>query len=526
MKLSFDSACLAAVVHEMQDLVGARAQRIAAVTANSLTIEAYAGTSRHLWISWDAEFASISIARRRVELDEGTNEFARELKRRLQGARLVSAEQAGFDRVIRVRWSTEEEEFTLIGELMGKHANWMLVTDSGAVVAAAKWLGASKTRRPILPNRAYEPPPFEPRPSLLTAREGDDLRGFEGVSPLLAKLIEARGVEAVVSDIAAQRWQPVVTEAGVYPLDLSALGIPGEPAALFGEAYAEWLQNRWGTRELESRRRSLVQQLERVILAREVALRSLREVQEASTRIESTQRQGELLLAYQHQVHPGATSVELPDYDGTPLTIRLDPEKNARENAERLFSKAKRLRESAAGLGEQMDTLSRDLEDLQAVHAAVLEATDFDRLESMREVASKRRWLMAAPVVARHKEDRPYEGHRIRELLGPGGYRVLYGENSEANDYLTLRLGKPSDWWLHVRGAPSAHVLVLTGGHPEKVQPETLRFAAEIAVRNSPSKHSGYVPVDYTLKKYVRRMKGGKPGLVQYTHEKTLHVEP
>jgi predicted ribosome quality control (RQC) complex YloA/Tae2 family protein len=32
------------------------------------------------------------------------------------------------------------------------------------------------------------------------------------------------------------------------------------------------------------------------------------------------------------------------------------------------------------------------------------------------------------------------------------------------------------------------------------------------------------VPVDYTLKKHVRKPKGSAAGFATYTHEKTLHV--
>ena len=109
--------------------------------------------------------------------------------------------------------------------------------------------------------------------------------------------------------------------------------------------------------------------------------------------------------------------------------------------------------------------------------------------------------------------------------MAPGGYRVLYGENAESNDYLTLRVAKPNDWWLHIRGSQSAHVVVQTLNQPDKVQRETLLFAAKVAVMNSPSKHAGFVPVDYTLKKYVRKPKGSKVGAAVYTHEKTLHVD-
>ena len=102
---------------------------------------------------------------------------------------------------------------------------------------------------------------------------------------------------------------------------------------------------------------------------------------------------------------------------------------------------------------------------------------------------------------------------------------VLYGENSEANDYLTLRVAKPNDWWLHVRGNVSAHVVVVTRNEPEKVSREALLFAAKVAVQHSTLKHSGYVPVDYTLKKYVRKPRGAAKGAALYTHEKTLHID-
>ena len=113
----------------------------------------------------------------------------------------------------------------------------------------------------------------------------------------------------------------------------------------------------------------------------------------------------------------------------------------------------------------------------------------------------------------------------MRDVLGPNNYRILYGENSEANDYLTLRVAKSNDYWLHVRGHTSAHVVVQTHNQPDKVPREVLMVAAKIAVQNSNQKHAGYVAVDYTLKKYVRKPKSAAKGSALYVNEKTLHVE-
>jgi predicted ribosome quality control (RQC) complex YloA/Tae2 family protein len=53
-----------------------------------------------------------------------------------------------------------------------------------------------------------------------------------------------------------------------------------------------------------------------------------------------------------------------------------------------------------------------------------------------------------------------------------------------------------------------------------------LRIAAMLAAYFSKARNSANVPVDYTLAKHVRKLKGGKPGMVIYDHHKTLFVTP
>jgi predicted ribosome quality control (RQC) complex YloA/Tae2 family protein len=117
-------------------------------------------------------------------------------------------------------------------------------------------------------------------------------------------------------------------------------------------------------------------------------------------------------------------------------------------------------------------------------------------------------------------------GKPIRTMHTPEGWQVLFGENAEANDYLTRRVAAPNDLWLHVRANTSAHVVVRTNNHPDDVPPSVLRLAASVAARHSAAKHSSLVPVDVTLAKFVRRPKGAAPGTVVYRNERTLNVAP
>ncbi|MBP3585188.1 MAG: hypothetical protein J6J59_05830, partial [Peptococcaceae bacterium] len=49
---------------------------------------------------------------------------------------------------------------------------------------------------------------------------------------------------------------------------------------------------------------------------------------------------------------------------------------------------------------------------------------------------------------------------------------------------------------------------------------------AHIAAYFSKSRQSALVPVDYTLKRYVHKPNGAKPGRVIYENQKTIYITP
>ncbi|MGB4285454.1 MAG: hypothetical protein WBK04_00890, partial [Bacillota bacterium] len=50
--------------------------------------------------------------------------------------------------------------------------------------------------------------------------------------------------------------------------------------------------------------------------------------------------------------------------------------------------------------------------------------------------------------------------------------------------------------------------------------------AAGIAAYYSKGRTDSGVPVDYTLRKHVRKPKGARPGMVVYSHETTIIASP
>jgi len=330
----------------------------------------------------------------------------------------------------------------------------------------------------------------------------------------------------MVEALKGETFEPTAYPEGVYPFPLHGMLGDGRPVSSFGLALDAFRNESSALEKLSRERAAIVGQLNRVLLARETALGELVQASNRAKNAGEWQLLGELLLAYQGTIREGARFADVWDYEGNERQIEIDPKLSAVENAERLFGRAKKAKAHADEIEDQRERVAEEVQALKRTLEAARASDTLAEIVPVREHADSRRWLQRASENSQKKpEERPYEGHSIRELTSPAGWRVLVGENSAANDYLTVRLARPNDYWFHVRGGPSAHVVLQTHGQPGRVQKEGLVFAAKLAARHSPSKHSTLVSVDYTLKKYVRRPKGASSGLAVYTHEKTLHVE-
>jgi predicted ribosome quality control (RQC) complex YloA/Tae2 family protein len=114
---------------------------------------------------------------------------------------------------------------------------------------------------------------------------------------------------------------------------------------------------------------------------------------------------------------------------------------------------------------------------------------------------------------------------RLVEYLLPGRWKALVGRTDADNDYLSLTVARPDDWWFHVRGAPGGHV-ILQGPAGAEADRETLKRAAAIAAYHSKARKAGLVAVSCTRARYVTKPRGAKTGTVQIRKEVMLKVRP
>ena len=82
---------------------------------------------------------------------------------------------------------------------------------------------------------------------------------------------------------------------------------------------------------------------------------------------------------------------------------------------------------------------------------------------------------------------------------------------------------KPDETWLHAKDMPGSHVIICREG---EIPLTTMKQAALLAAWYSKGQRSSLVPVDYTLRRYVKKPSGAAPGKVIYTHQKTAYMTP
>ena len=107
----------------------------------------------------------------------------------------------------------------------------------------------------------------------------------------------------------------------------------------------------------------------------------------------------------------------------------------------------------------------------------------------------------------------------------PGEWTLLVGASDADNDYLSIEVAQPEDWWFHADKVPGSHVL-LRSKADEDPSAETLRQAASIAAYHSKARNAGIIPVHCTRARYVTKPRGVKAGTVNVKHGRILKVRP
>ncbi|GAB6181086.1 NFACT RNA binding domain-containing protein [Desulfotomaculum defluvii] len=579
--MAFDGLVMAAVAKELSDrLVGGRVEKIQQPNANEviLVIHTREKGKQKLLISAEARDARIHFTTASYINPLAPPIFCMVLRKHLEGGRIRSVAQVGLERILQFTIDSRDElgrpgEKYLFCEVMGKHSNILLVDPDNQTIVDGihRYSHAVSRYREVLPNRPYLPPPAQDKMDVRKLNEdlfremmmSEDinftvsdifLKKIAGVGPLTCRELVCRAglpvdykLEHCGDYELNQLWQQIqrlnlALENGDYqptllldrrdmPLEFSAIDLSHMKAfkrvssnmnAVLDQYYTKIIR----LRQLESFRHSLLQTIRKETgrLKKKISLyqKSLHSAEKA----DEYRILGELLTANLYQIDQG-TEAKVQDFydpEGKETIIVMDPSLTPSQNAQEFFKKYLKAKNTREAVGVHLTQAEMELNYLEAVETAISQAMYMEDLTEIQNELEEQSYLK--PKVQNQRNRIKKETLRPEPLsfLSSEGLTILVGKNNKQNDYLTLRLAGENDIWLHTKDIPGSHVIIrnISGEIPN----QTLLEAATLAAWFSKARQSGKVPVDFTFRKYVRKPKGAKPGMVIYDHQQTLYVSP
>lgn len=406
---------------------------------------------------------------------------------------------------------------------------------------------------------------------------------IEGLSPLLAKELVVRSGLAYHSTLEecgdydfnrlhqSLRWLQEVLRIGAYEPNLVIRNTPdGREMSLNtqvvefsavplkqyeGEEYlvvnyhspSELLESYYRIRRLQSRWRESYQELARTLqnsLEKAYSKLGLREDSlKQIRRAEEYKHLGDLVMTYLYMIEPGMEEIRVPDLtDGREIIIPLAPLLSPVQNAQEYYRRYGKARRSLNTVKHYWELSRQEVGYLESVSQSLTMAGTLQELQEIKDELSEQGYLRrrAAPGKAR-KDKKPGRKDAVKKekepnlsptrFLSSDGCEIYVGKNNRQNDFVTMKLARKGDIWLHAKDMPGAHVIIRTRTKSESdnagtVPTRTLEEAAQLAAYFSRGRHSSSVNVDYTLRRYVRKPGGAPPGYVIYDHYRTLLVKP
>jgi predicted ribosome quality control (RQC) complex YloA/Tae2 family protein len=494
--------------------------------------------------------------------------FADYLMKHIGDGEIESIEQVDLDRIIKIRIIPpadiiDQENKLLIGEFMGKHSNVILVEESGnRILESMKHVDETMSRyRQVMPGLEYIPPPSgqsidpfsvdkEIFSEKLVMGKGPFwrrlLNNFQGMSPVLAKEIIARANEDsidsifsvfknIMSDVKNNNFHPTVITADSDHSDV--LAVSAIKLYQFQDSYAisfpdtsealEFFYQRLIKKDsMIAEKASISQAIKKRLEVLEEKRSALEKDLEVADNAEDLRLKGELIISNIYKLQRGQKEVTLKNFydpEAGEVSIELDEKLNPADNAQEYFDrykKAKRSKDVIEGL------IKKNVSEIRVMQKIMEEVDKAENLESLEKIRISliRRGVMKA----KHHKEQKYKEEPLpfRRFKSSEGFQILVGRNDKENDMLIKGESSKNDMWLHAKQIEGSHVIVRNPEKRPDIPKRTLLEAAIIASKFSKAKHSGIVPVDYTWIKYVNKPRGGKPGFVTYTHEKTLFVSP
>ena len=550
--MAFDGIVTKAIVTELQELVGSKIDKVHEPDKNTIVLGLYSqGKNYALNICIDAHNCRLNLTTHTKMNPLVAPNFCMLLRKHLIGGKISSISMQGLERIVNIEIETinefnEIENKTLILELMGKHSNIILKNQNDIIIDAMRHIASNNSYREILPSRIYTLPqsnkyeftklsgPEEFGEKLeIDSTENDYAKKlsntFTGISLSFAKsAVEHRKLPEIynyINEIINSKKLKFELDGSDYVLKLSDQEKERFELNFFID---DFYFERETTEAFINARNTMLRMILEVLKKYKNRLASIDAKLQECDGMDKYRLYGELITANLYQLtNTHSDNIELYNYyDNSNIKIPLDVKYSPSMNAKRYFKKYSKLKNAYKIVSKQKVETEKELNYIESI---VYELEDSKCLEDVQDIFEEISENVVFKEKLKKKEKKnKNQKKKKQQKFSPieyevDGYKIYVGRNNKENDWLTLSFASKTDYWFHTKDVQGSHVILKAD---KEVNDDILVKAAEIAAKHSKAKMSSNVPVDYCLVQFIKKPNGSKPGMVIFTNNKTLNVNP
>lgn len=576
--MPLDAIAIRSQICELKETEGYKIDKIQQPERDMLVLTLRgAGNTKKLLISASSANARVHFTHDKFENPSQPPMFCMLLRKHLTAGKIKSISQKGFERIvdIEVESRTELGDVTskhIICEIMGRNSNIVFLNEELKIIDSIKHVDITVSSvRNILPGLKYMLPPTLDRLDPENAAEEDFLNALnsvedqglfadkaitgkiQGISPLLAREcvfralgdgnlkmgeIDSDGIKKVARElyllfdgVKKGGFHPCIlikpdkTAADFAPVFIGQYGNAAEIRSAFtmNEAVEEFYLRRDRDARMKNHSAALMKTVSNNLTRARKKLALLQENLKEAMQRDKYRVYGDLLTANLYRINKGDKSITVENYylEGMPkVTIPLDEAKAPSQNVKSYYNKYKKAKNAEIYSREQTEKTTREITYLESVEMSLENASSLSEIGEIRAELEREGYI---------KSENKKKGKSVSFSSQPMefsvcGYRVLVGRNNVQNDYLTFKIGRSRDMWLHAKNIPGSHTLIKY--QDEAFPDEVIEKAASLAAYFSKGKNAPKTEVDYCPVSHVKKSVGAKPGMVIYEGYSTALVKP
>lgn len=563
--MPFDGITTKKIITELQNtIVGGKINKVFIPSRNEILLSVYSkGKNETLLINISSSYYRMHLTHISKPNPLTPLHFCMVLRKHLIGYVIKNISSEGLDRVVTIdlQGYNELNDVTykkLIIELMGKYSNVVLTNEKGIIIDSFKHFSSSETSREILPAHPYFPVKNTKKDILGVSQSEfieDVIHQKQPIDKIISSLytgISTTFIKYQLENLAKEDPLPhlytSILQIYNHLADCTRFTIYEKDYTVeYGqstETASEFLDQFYAKKEELALLSSYRNNLLKLVLANlnriTKKLQVIQEKQKECDEMDVFRIYGELLTANLYQISSDyrKDSITLNNFyeENTPITIPLNTTMSPADNAKNYFKKYHKLKNTREIIAKQKQEFSLLLDYLQSIIFELENAQTIQDIDEIYEEITENHVLkigenpseLKTVSQSKVKKVAPKKNSSTIDPLTYciDGFTFLVGKNNKQNDYLSTKVGRNEDLWFHTKDFHGSHGILKCNGSSEKVTQDTIIACAKIVANHSKAKNSSNVPVDYCFVKYVKKPSGSKPGMVIYTHNKTIYVTP